>query len=162
MNYLALLGLVPQLLRVADFMKRAFSQGVSLNSIGTLFQNEDVKAVFEAIGKQLFPNVRPELQGAAGAVASYAPDYVMKVQNAANILLKLQPPLAVDGHYGPMTRSAVEQLQKKLGLETVDGWVGDKSMAAIQAALLKQTDEAKTNIAPPEIPKPLPVAVPTD
>jgi peptidoglycan hydrolase-like protein with peptidoglycan-binding domain len=158
MDPMTIIGLIPTALRIADFMKRALSQGVSINAIGTVFQNEDIKKLFAMVGAYLFPKVRPELQPAAGAAVSYAPDYVMKVQNAANILLRLQPPLDVDGHYGPLTRDAVEKLQKKLGLEAVDGWVGDKSMAAIQAALLKQTDEAKTNIPTPGIPKPLPAA----
>jgi peptidoglycan hydrolase-like protein with peptidoglycan-binding domain len=139
-------------------MKRVLSQGLSFNSIVDAFQNEDVKALFAAIGAQLFPKVRPELQAAAAASASYAPDYVMRVQNAANLLLGIKPPLDVDGHYGPLTRDAVEKLQKKLGLEAVDGWVGDKSMSAIQAALLKQSDEAKASIPAPEIPKPQPAS----
>jgi len=158
MNLTLVLGLIPTVLRVADFMKRAFTQGLSINTLDSLFENKDVKALFAAVGEYLFPKVKPEFQAAAAAAASYAPDYVMKVQNAANVLLKLVPPLEVDGHYGPLTQAAVEKLQKKLGLEVVDGWVGDKSMAAIQAALLKQTDEAKANIPIPEIPKPQPVA----
>jgi peptidoglycan hydrolase-like protein with peptidoglycan-binding domain len=154
MNFTTLLGLIPTIIRIVDFMKRVFTQGLSINSLGTIFQNEDVKTVFTMLGELLFPKVRPELQAAAAAAALYAPDYVMKVQNAANVLLSLNPPLDVDGHYGPKTKAAVEALQKKLGLEQVDGWVGDKSMAAIQAALLKKTDQAKANIPAPAIAQP--------
>lgn len=42
----------------------------------------------------------------------------------------------VDGLYGPMTRTAVERLQAKLGLK-VDGWAGEITKAAIAAALAK-------------------------
>ena len=154
MDFTTILGLIPTIIRVADFMKRALTQGLSINTLSTIFQNEDVKAIFKAIGEQIFPKVKPEFQAAAAAAASYAPDYVMKVQNSANVLLKLDPPLDVDGHYGPKTRAAVEQLQKKLGVEVVDGFAGDKTLAAIQVALLKQSDASKVAIPAPEIPKP--------
>ncbi len=70
MNFTTLLGLIPTIIRIVDFMKRAFTQGVSINSVGTVFENEDVKSVFSILGGLLFPKVRPELQAAAAISVS--------------------------------------------------------------------------------------------
>lgn len=151
MDFMGLVGLLPTILRLVDFAKKAFQGGNSINAVWTIIQNalqnEDVRTLFNFLfakkGAEDFPKVRPELQPAAAVVATYLPEYVMKVQNAVNILLDMK--LDVDGHYGPLTKAAVEKLQKKLGLAEVDGWVGDKTMAAIQVALLKHSDEEKAN-----------------
>jgi peptidoglycan hydrolase-like protein with peptidoglycan-binding domain len=42
----------------------------------------------------------------------------------------------VDGECGPLTTEAVKQFQRTKGLE-VDGWAGDLTHAALQAAISK-------------------------
>jgi putative chitinase len=69
-------------------------------------------------------------------IAAFDPNTTKWLQGALNTLLALNPPLAVDGQYGPKTKAAVEQMQAKLGL-VVDGLAGKLTQAAIDAALAK-------------------------
>ncbi len=111
-------------------------------------QNEDVKAVFTTLGGILFPNAKPEVQGSAAAVVVSSPEYVKRFQNAANLLLDPSPNLDVDGHFGAASKAACEKLQTMLKVETVDGFPGDKTMAAAFDALLKHDAAAKLTAAP--------------
>lgn len=110
------------------------STGISVNSIGETIKDPAVQAVFKTVGAKLFPNAAPDMQIAGAVVSTYSPAYNMKVQNLLNSYLKLSPPLEVDGSYGPKTREAAKTAQKKLGV-VEDGWAGDVTLAAIQAAL---------------------------
>ena len=56
------------------------------------------------------------------------PDIVKQVQTAINAM-GYQPPLVVDGAYGPMTQAGVQWFQSQHGL-TVDGIIGDVTLAA--------------------------------
>lgn len=151
MNPLAIIGLIPQILRIVDLVKGAVGSGLSFRSITDLIQNADILDLFKNLGAQLFPHVKPEFQATAAVTASYSTEYVKKVQNAANQLLKPSPALDVDGHYGPLTQKAVMALQKQLGVEVVDGWVGDNTMAAINVAVAKLSEPPPPPVV--EIPK---------
>jgi peptidoglycan hydrolase-like protein with peptidoglycan-binding domain len=76
------------------------------------------------------------MQTVAAASATFDPNVTKWLQLALNKLLTPSPKLVVDGVYGPQTRDAVEAAQKKLGI-TVDGWAGEVTQGAIQAALAK-------------------------
>ncbi len=148
MNPLQIIALIPTILRIVDFAKRILTQGLSINSLSQVLQNDDVKSVFTQLGGLLFPKVKDEFKAVAGAVAAYSPDYVMKVQNAMNTFLVPTPALAVDGHYGKLTREAVEAFQKQEKLEVVDGWAGDKTLARIQELSVKHAAAAAATPAP--------------
>lgn len=150
MNYLSLLSLIPTIMRLVDLVRGGVSQGLSFKTLTDLIGNSEVVDIFKTIGETVFPLVKPEYQAAAALAAVYSPDYVKKVQNGMNQLLKPVPPLDVDGHYGPMTQAAVKKWQEAHGLEVKDGWAGDKTMAAMQVEIAKLKE-----VPPPvvEIPK---------
>lgn len=151
MNPLSIIGLIPTILRLVDLVKGGISTGLSFKTLTGLIGNSEVLDIFKTLGGVLFPAVKPEFQAAAAVAATYSPDYVKKVQNAANHLLTPSPNLDVDGHYGALTRAAVEKLQKQLGLEVTDGWAGDKTLAAIQVALAKLEEPPPPPVV--EVPK---------
>jgi peptidoglycan hydrolase-like protein with peptidoglycan-binding domain len=59
---------------------------------------------------------------------------VIGVQRALNFLKVVNPPLIEDGVNGPKTRVAVREFQRANDLR-VDGVVGEKTRAALKAAL---------------------------
>ena len=75
----------------------------------------DLLPLFAEIGKQMFR--------------------IKWIQTALNVI-GANPPLDVDGEYGPRTTEAVLQFQKAQGLVT-DGWAGDTTHAALQLAFSK-------------------------
>jgi murein L,D-transpeptidase YcbB/YkuD len=87
------------------------------------------------LGKQLFPAIDENFAAAAAASTMFDPLRVKWVQTALNVL-GAAPPLDVDGEYGPLTTEAVLQFQRSNGLD-VDGWAGDLTHAALQAAIAK-------------------------
>jgi len=96
-----------------------------------------VATLLEQIGSELFPKASPTIAIVGGLVAAFDPNTTKWLQGSLNTLLSLNPPLAVDGLYGPKTRTAVEQIQAKLGLKVVDGLAGKLTQAAIDAAISK-------------------------
>lgn len=132
MNFTTLLGLIPTILRIVDFIKSTIASGLSLKNIPDIIQNPDILSVFTTLGGIMFPKVDPSLAASAALVATYSPDYVKYVQNAMNQLEAAG--LTVDGYYGHLTQNAVSTYQTKKGLK-VDGWTGDVTKAAIQADL---------------------------
>jgi len=95
-------------------------------------------SLLEGLGAEFFPKAAPELHIVGGVLAAFDPNTTKWLQGSLNAILgsTLNPQLVVDGIYGPKTRSAVEQLQAKLGL-TVDGLAGAITQAAISALLAK-------------------------
>jgi murein L,D-transpeptidase YcbB/YkuD len=87
------------------------------------------------IGKKMFPAINEKLAPAAAASTMFDPVRVKWLQTALNVL-GANPPLDVDGEYGPRTTEAVLQFQKANGL-VIDGWVGDLTHVALQLALSK-------------------------
>ena len=64
----------------------------------------------------------------------FDPSTVKWVQTSLNVLHVPNPPLDVDGEYGPLTTAAVQAFQQANGL-VVDGWAGDATQARLQQAL---------------------------
>lgn len=90
----------------------------------------------EQIGAQLFPAAQPWLHILGGALATYSPDLTKWLQNALNEILKLDPPLVIDGAYGPKTTAAVKRVQTMLGIAP-DGIAGQVTQAGIEGLLAK-------------------------
>lgn len=90
------------------------------------------------LGAEIFPKATPQLQLIGGLVASFSTSTVKFIQGGLNTLLgsALNPPLVVDGKYGPKTIAAVEQLQTKYGIK-VDGIAGQVTQGLIQALVNK-------------------------
>jgi murein L,D-transpeptidase YcbB/YkuD len=110
---------------VPQFQQAIRSGTPTVQAIGNLAQ----------LGKQLFPAIDDKFAAAAAASTIFDPVRVKWVQTALNVL-GATPPLDVDGEYGPLTTAAVQQFQKSKGLE-VDGWAGDLTHEALQAAISK-------------------------
>jgi peptidoglycan hydrolase-like protein with peptidoglycan-binding domain len=92
--------------------------------------------LLQQVGQEFFPKADPTIAIVGGLIAAFDPNTTKWLQGSINTLLRLSPPLAVDGQYGPLTKVAVEQMQTKLGL-TVDGLAGKLTQAAIDAAIAK-------------------------
>jgi hypothetical protein len=96
----------------------------------------DLLPLFSAIGKAMFPAIDDKFAPAAAATTMFDPIRVKWLQTALNVL-GANPPLDVDGEYGPMTKDAVLQFQKTHDL-VADGWAGDLTHNAMQLALSKK------------------------
>lgn len=85
-----------------------------------------VFGVLKFLGPILFPKVDRKLQAVAAAEFILATERVKKAQIACNQLLELAEGerLVVDGICGEKTRAKVEELQKLIGTDVVDGWPG--------------------------------------
>jgi murein L,D-transpeptidase YcbB/YkuD len=92
--------------------------------------------LLEGVGSELFPKAAPGLHIVGGVLAAFNPNYTKWLQATLNSVENLNPPLDVDGVYGPKTTAAIEQFQAKLGM-TVDGLAGQVTEAAIQMLLAK-------------------------
>jgi murein L,D-transpeptidase YcbB/YkuD len=95
----------------------------------------DLLPLLGQIGKQMFPGIDDSLAPAAAATTMFDPVRVKWLQTAFN-LLGCNPPLDVDGEYGPNTTTAVQQFQATHEL-VADGWAGDVTHEALQLALSK-------------------------
>jgi peptidoglycan hydrolase-like protein with peptidoglycan-binding domain len=95
----------------------------------------DLLPLLGQIGKQMFPNIDDSLAPAAAATTMFNPVRVKWPQTALNVI-GTNPPLDVDGEYGPMTKAAVQQFQETHEL-VADGWAGDVTHVALQLALSK-------------------------
>jgi peptidoglycan hydrolase-like protein with peptidoglycan-binding domain len=135
MNILAIIQLVVSL---AGPVKTAIDLARSNEDLITKIKqlSSPLATILESIGAQLFPKAAPELHIVGGVIAAFDPNITKWLQGSLNTMLNLNPPLVVDGIYGPKTRNAVEQIQAKLGLK-VDGLAGALTQAAIQTALTK-------------------------
>ena len=92
--------------------------------------------IISSLGAELFPQASATLQKVGGVLAAFDPNTTKWLQGSLNTVLSLNPPLAVDGRYGPLTKAAVQQFQTtyKLG---VDGIAGEITQAALNAVLSK-------------------------
>ena len=96
----------------------------------------DLLPLLGEIGKQKFPSIDARLAPGAAASTMFDPIRIKWLQTALNAL-GANPPLDVDGEYGPMTQDAILQFQKAHDL-AADGWAGDVTHAALQLALSKK------------------------
>ena len=131
------LSIIPLLISAADVIKKIVDISQSNSDIITKVKDTlpDLVGSLEAIGGAMFPKVKKELRIAAAVMTAFDPDVTKWVQGSLNVLMELDPPLVVDGYYGPLTRAAVQKMQRSLGL-TVDGWAGQLTQSAIQSALV--------------------------
>jgi murein L,D-transpeptidase YcbB/YkuD len=96
----------------------------------------DLLPLLKEIGKQKFPAIDEKFAPAAAASTMFDPIRLKWLQTALNVL-GANPPLDVDGEYGPMTKDSVLQFQKAHEL-VADGWAGDATHTAMQLALSKR------------------------
>jgi len=135
MDPLTALTVISTSLQVAGTVKELLDKGgVTPQSLETAVPQ--IVPQLASLGATLFPKVAPEMQAVAAASATFDPNVTKWLQASLNKLLTPSPNLVVDGVYGPKTRDAVEAAQKKLGIPA-DGWAGDVTQGAIQAALIK-------------------------
>jgi Putative peptidoglycan binding domain len=100
----------------------------------------DLLPLLGEIGKEKFPGIDERFAPAAAASTMFDPIRVKWLQTALNVL-GANPPLDVDGEYGPMTKDAVLEFQKTHDL-VADGWAGDATHDALQLALSKKPKTA--------------------
>lgn len=130
MNWLALIALAEKYGPTLQWIWKAASSNDDFNSkIETVLPQIATYAV--EIATQFFPDTAAAVQKVAGSVLTLNTQFVRYAQQACNVVLKLDPPLEVDGMYGPKTRAAVKQLQTQLGL-MADGIFGKVTEAAVQ------------------------------
>jgi len=130
-----LLPIVFRAINIAPRIQEALRIGTP--AVKAVEQNAgDLLPLFSAIGKSMFPDIDEKFAPAAAATTMFDPIRVKWLQTALNIL-GTNPPLEVDGEYGPMTKDAVLQFQKAHDL-VADGWAGDLTHAALQLALSKK------------------------
>lgn len=128
------LPIIFRLINIAPQIQEAIRSGVP--TVKAVEQHAgDLLPILAQVGKQLFPDVDDKFAPAAAATAMFDPVSVKWLQTALN-LIGTQPPLDVDGEYGPLTMAAVKQFQETHGL-VADGWAGDVTHAALQAAVAK-------------------------
>lgn len=148
MNFLEIAKLITYLPAVYEVVSKLIAGAKSnediITKIGSLAP--DVAAFVKFMGETLFPQVKPELQQAAAAIAIFGRDFVKGAQMTLNIVSPLlglpAPNLVVDGISGPKTRAATMAAQKALAERgwtdlLADGFFGFKTRDAINAFLSK-------------------------
>lgn len=133
MNVLAIIqlvvGLAPSIKAIYDAATNNAGVVDEIKKLST-----PLATLLQQVGQEFFPKADPTIAIVGGLIAAFDPNTAKWLQGSMNILLKLNPPLVVDGQYGPKTRAAVEQIQTKFGLK-VDGLAGKLTQAAIDSAL---------------------------
>jgi hypothetical protein len=92
---------------------------------------QPLSRVIEEIGILLFPTAQREIRIIAAALAVYDQNTTVWLQKALNRHLNLPQPLLIDGHYGPMTRAALELALTRLGCVR-HSWVYSTALSAIE------------------------------
>ena len=129
-----LLPIIFRAINAAPQIQQAIRMGTPIDKAVEL-NARDLLPLLAQIGKQMFPTIDDSLAPAAAASTMFDPIRIKWIQTALNVI-GANPPLDVDGEYGPMTTEAVLQFQKAQGL-VADGWAGDTTHAALQLALSK-------------------------
>lgn len=131
MNWMTIIGLIPEIISAAPKIKSIIDAG---GSVLTVIEEEApiVGTLISDIGAKLFPKVAPELQAVAAVTTTFDPNVTTWLQKALNAYDNAD--IVVDGKYGPATVAAVEAAQTKLGV-SVDGWAGQVTLAALQLAV---------------------------
>jgi hypothetical protein len=130
-----LLPIVFRAINVAPQIQEAMRIGTPI--VKAVEENAgDLLPLLKEIGKEKFPGIDERFAPAAAASTMFDPIRIKWLQTALNVL-GANPPLDVDGEYGPMTKDAVLQFQKAHDV-VADGWAGDATHAALQLALSKK------------------------
>ncbi len=129
-----LLPIIFRAINAAPQIQEAIRMGTPIDKAVEL-NARDLLPLFAQIGKEMFPRINEKFAAAAAASTMLDPIRVKWIQTALNAV-GANPPLDVDGEYGPMTTEAVLQFQKAQGLVT-DGWAGDTTHAALQLVFSK-------------------------
>jgi peptidoglycan hydrolase-like protein with peptidoglycan-binding domain len=90
----------------------------------------ELTPVFEQLATRL--NLSGRLAADAAAQMMFDRDGTLWMQGAINRLNPNDPPLEVDGVYGPFTKAAVEKFQTAHPPLEVDGWCGPETFAALK------------------------------
>jgi lysozyme family protein len=130
-----LLPIVFRAINVAPQIQEAMRIGTPI--VKAVEENAgDLLPLLKEIGKEKFPGIDERFAPAAAASTMFDPIRIKWLQTALNVL-GANPPLDVDGEYGPMTKDAVLQFQNAQDV-VADGWAGDATHAALQLALSKK------------------------
>ena len=129
------LPIIFRLINVAPQIQQAIRIGTPVKKAVEDNAPRDLLPLLGQIGKQMFPTIDDSLAPVAAATTMFDPVRVKWLQTALN-LLGANPPLDVDGEYGPNTKTAVQRFQETHGLVS-DGWAGDVTHSALQLALSK-------------------------
>jgi murein L,D-transpeptidase YcbB/YkuD len=132
---LSLIEFLPIILRIVQLAPQ-IQQSLRLGQPAldaTLAAAPDLIPLLQQIGTSMFPDIATQLSHVASAQALFDPTGVKWIQLALN-LLGADPPLVVDGNYGPNTRAAVSKFQTEHAL-VVDGFAGDNTQNALRAAI---------------------------
>lgn len=135
MDIFKFLPLIFRLIALEPKVVEALRSGASILDLLKTF-GPDILSLIQGVGAELFPNLPPADQAAAGALKTFDQTQVRWIQDSMNKLGIASPALVVDGNYGQRTKDAVTKYQTAHSL-TADGWAGNVTAAAIQTDLNK-------------------------
>jgi len=93
-------------------------------------ESPELVPVFEQLAARL--NLSGHKAADAAAQMMFDHDGTLWMQGAINRLNPSDPPLEVDGVYGPFTKAAVEKFQRAHPPLEVDGWCGPETFAVLK------------------------------
>ena len=133
-----ILTIVQEVVAFAPAVKAIIDEAESNDSLLQKIESlsPTLGSIISSLGAELFPQASATLQKVGGVIAAFDPNTTKWLQASLNSVLSLNPPLAVDGQYGPLTKAAVQQFQTTYKL-TVDGIAGTITQAALNAVLSK-------------------------
>jgi murein L,D-transpeptidase YcbB/YkuD len=128
-----LLPLLVMIVQYAPKIKEAIDAGMSVLQAVNKAAPE-LQSLLERAGKELFPNLSgQDAQYAAGGMIFHY-ERTKSMQADLNTL-GADPPLELDGIYGPSTKTAVTRFQQQHPPLEVDGWAGPQTTQAIANAI---------------------------
>jgi hypothetical protein len=130
----ALLPLLFKIVQYGPQIRAAIETGTSvLQAVNNA--SPEMRPLLEWVGKQVFPALSgQDAQYAAGGMIFHY-ERTRQMQADLNTLGVTQPPLDVDGIYGPLTKAAVTAFQQQHSPLEVDGWAGPETTQAIANAI---------------------------
>lgn len=134
-DFVKFMPIVFRILALLPKIQEAMKAGAPILSLLQKYAPDMIDLV-GGVGAVLFPSLPPAAQVEVGALTAFDPGQVSWIQTSMNRLNIANPPLVVDGHYGALTKAAIEAFQTSKGL-VVDGWGGKVTQTAIQDELNK-------------------------
>lgn len=135
MDFFKFMPLIMRVLALLPKIQEAMKTGLPILTLLKQYAPDLIDLV-GSIAAPLFPSLPPAAQVEAGALIAFDPVQVRWIQDAMNRLNVASPALVVDGHYGALTKAAIEAFQTSHGL-VVDGWGGKVTATSIQNELNK-------------------------